>query len=101
MLFQLMMTKVPLVPSAQEGHDGPALRITPVWTPTDASWLNLIEARFDVHKRFTLSDTDDPTHPVRRDRIYRYLRYRKRTLNGPLTRLRSLRVLSWSRASEP
>jgi len=31
------------------------LRIHPVWTPTEASWLNLIEAHFGVLKRFTLA----------------------------------------------
>jgi len=30
------------------------LHIQPVWTPTEASWLNLIEAQFGVLKRFTL-----------------------------------------------
>src|SRR3989304_3588229 len=52
------------------------LRVRPVWPPTKASWLNLIEARFDVLKRFPLANSDDPTHGVRRRRIYRYLRYR-------------------------
>lgn len=54
------------------------LRITPVFTPTDASWLNLIEAQLGVLKRFTLTDTDDPTHRARRHRIARYVRYRNR-----------------------
>ncbi len=69
------------------------LRIHPVWTPTEASWINLIEAQFGVLKRFTLTDTDDSTHAVRRRRIYRYLRYRHRKLHNlehPLHRLRSL-----------
>ena len=52
------------------------LRIHPVFTPTNASWLNLIEAQFGVLKRFTLTDTDDPTHLVRRRRVARYIRYR-------------------------
>jgi hypothetical protein len=55
------------------------LRIVPVYTPTDASWLNLIEAQFGVTKRFTLTDTDDPTHQTRRHRICRYIRYRNRS----------------------
>jgi len=69
------------------------LRIEPVWTPTEASWLNLIEAQFGVLKRFTLANTDDLTHRVRRRRVYRYLRYRNRTagtVGHPLTRLRSI-----------
>ena len=70
------------------------LRIEPIWTPTEASWLNLIEAHFGVLKRATLTNTDDPSHRVRRQRIYQYLRYRHRTLGCAahrLTRIRSIR----------
>jgi transposase len=83
-------------------HDHPRLlsalrrlRIHPVWTPTEASWLNLIEAQFGVLKRFTLSNTDDAEHAQRRRRIYRYLRYRNRRVGSaahPLTRIRSIRI---------
>lgn len=69
------------------------LRIHPVPTPTEASWLNLIEAQFGVLKRFTLRNTDDPSHRTRRQRIYRYLRYRHRRLgclSHPLNRIRSI-----------
>ena len=37
------------------------LRVQPVWTPTEASWLNLIEAQFGVLKRFTLPPPMTPT----------------------------------------
>jgi hypothetical protein len=70
------------------------LRIQPVPTPAAASWLNLIEAQFGVLKSFTLANTDDPSHRVRRQRIYRYLRHRHRKLGRlrhPLNRIRSLR----------
>lgn len=70
------------------------LRIHPVPTPTAASWLNLIEAQFGVLKRFTVANTDDPTHAVRRRRVYRYLRYRHCKLGVPshaLSRIRSIR----------
>jgi transposase len=73
------------------------LRITPVWTPTEASRLNLIEAQFSVLKRFTVANTDDPSHPVRRRRVYRYLRYRQRALGRlrhPLNRIRSISLIS-------
>lgn len=69
------------------------LRIHPVWTPTNASWLNLIEPQFGVLKRFTLNNTDDRSHAVRRQRIYRYLRYRHRqtgTVSHPLARIRTI-----------
>ena len=71
------------------------LRIEPVYTPTEASWLNLIEAHFGAMKRFTLANTDDPSHAVRRRRIYRYLRYRHRkvgTADHGLTGIRSVSV---------
>lgn len=70
------------------------LRITPVYTPTNASWLNLIEAQFGVTKRFTITDTDDPTHEARRRRICRYIRYRNRhvgTQTHPLRQLLTIR----------
>lgn len=76
------------------------LRINPVPTPTEASWLNLIEAQFGVLKRFTLANTDDPTHAVRRRRVYRYLRYRHRKLDvlwHPLNRIRSVRPVKLER----
>ena len=76
------------------------LRIQPIWTPTEASWLNLIEAQFGVLKRFTLANTDDPSHAARRRRIYAYLRYRHRRLANlahPLNRIRAFRniKLEW------
>ena len=70
------------------------LRIHPAWTPTEASWLNLIEPHFGVLKRFTLANTDDPSHAVRRRRVYRYLRYRHRkvgTTQHPLAGIRRIR----------
>jgi len=71
------------------------LRIVPVWTPTEASWLNLIEAHFGVLKRFTLANTDDPSHRERRRRVYRYLRYRHRqvgSLEHRLAHIRSIKL---------
>ena len=83
-------------------HDHPTmlalmrkLHIHPIWTPTEASWLNLIEAQFGVLKRFTVTNTDDLTHAVRRRRIYRYLNYRHRnagTEDHPLRRIRMVKL---------
>jgi len=70
------------------------LRITPVYTPTEASWLSLIEPQFGVTKRFTLTDTDDPSHGTRRHRIVRYICYRNRRAGAahhPLARLLTVR----------
>lgn len=79
-------------------HDNPRflalakrLRITLVFIPTEASWLNLIEPHLGVLKRATIDGSDDPDRISRRRRIYRFLRYRHRTLGKsahPLTRLR-------------
>ncbi len=73
------------------------LHIQPVFTPTDASWLNLIEAQFGVLRRFTLADTDDATHGERHRRIYRFLRYRHRQAGRPvhpITRMHLLRSIN-------
>ncbi len=67
------------------------LRIALVFTPTEASWLNLIEPHFGVLKRATLAGSDDREHLSRRRRIYRFLRQRHRKLGmaaHPLTRIR-------------
>ena len=56
--------------------------IKPVWTPTYASWLNVIEPHFGVMKRFTINGSDDPDHKTRRNRIYKYLRLRNRQVKS-------------------
>ena len=88
-------------------HDNPRflrllarLRIAPVFTPTEASWLNLIEPHFGVLKRATLVGSDDREHVVRRYRIYRALRLRHRKLGNaahPLTKIRMIKPvkLDW------
>jgi len=78
-------------------HDNPRflrelrrLRITPVFTPTDAAWCNAVEAQCNQAKRNALTDTDDRTHPEHRRRIVRYVRYRNRTAGSavhPRTRM--------------
>ena len=78
-------------------HDNPRflsllkkLHIHPIWTPTQASWLNLIEAQFGALKRFTVANTDDASHQQRQDRVRAYLKYRHRRLGNtghPLNKL--------------
>jgi len=58
------------------------LRITLVFTPTEASWTNPIETHFGVLGRATYAGSDDPAHVVRRQRVYRYLRQRHRALGN-------------------
>jgi len=88
-------------------HDNPRflallkkLRIHPVWTPTEASWLNVIEPHFGVMGRFVLSGSDDTEHVQRRRRVYRYLRYRNAKVGcskHPLTRIRTISVIKWEK----
>ena len=91
-----------IMDNLHQTHDHPNFRrllrrlhIRPVWTPTESSWLNLIEAHFGVLRRFTLANTDDLDHNIRRRRIYRYLRYRHKKLGRlrhPLNRIRTIRL---------
>lgn len=76
------------------------LRITLVFTPTEASWLNAIEPHFGVLKRATLVGSDDRAHVLRRRRIDRYLRARHRRLGNaahPLTRIRTVTPIKLER----
>jgi transposase len=84
-------------------HDHPRLlallrrlHLTPVFTPTNVSWLQLSEAQFGVMKRATRNPTDEETHQVRRRRLARYRRYRNRKKGPhrhPLTRMRTVQDL--------
>lgn len=92
-----------ILDNLHQTHDHPRflallerLRITPVFTPTQASWLNVIEPQFGVLKRFTLTDTDDPSHALRRRRIYRYLRWRHRQVGTAGHRLSHIRQVKIS-----
>ncbi len=70
------------------------LHIHPVWTPTQSSWLNLIEAQFGVLKKFTVANTDDASHEQRHQRVGAYLQYRHKRLgnwNHPLRRFETHR----------
>ena len=90
-----------ILDNLHNAHDHPRflallrrLHIGPLWTLTEASWLNLVEAQFGVLKRFTLANTYDSTHMARRRRIYAYLRYGHRklaNLRHLLNRIRSFR----------
>ena len=70
-------------------------RMEPVWTPVQASWLNLIEPHFGPMKKFVLSNSDDPDHATRRRRIYRYLTWRNKqhgSSHFPLKQLRRIKL---------
>lgn len=96
-----------ILDNLRQVHDHPRLlavlrelRITPVFTPTNASWLNLIEAQFGALKRATLTNTDDRDHAPRQRRMYRYLRQRHRALGiagHPLEGLPSIRGIKLER----
>lgn len=64
-----------------------------VWTPTNASWLNAIEAHFGGLKKFTYSNTDDPDHESRRRRIYKYLTWRNKNVKSNKSPLYQFRYI--------
>ncbi len=96
-----------IIDGLHQVHDHPRflaickqLRITLVFTPTEASWMNPIETHFGVLGRATYAGSDDPTHAARRDRVHRYLRLRHRTLGNsahPLTRIRAVKPVNLER----
>lgn len=68
-------------------------RARDLWTPTYASCLNLIEAHFGVLKRFTVANTDDPSHLVRCRRIYRYApKFAAHRSTAPLSQNQPIRI---------
>jgi hypothetical protein len=48
------------------------------YTPTNASWLNRIEAQFQALRYFTLDGTDHPSHHAQASMIRRYIAWRNR-----------------------
>jgi len=78
----VIMDNLPLHKNARLSEYFAKNRITPVWTPTYSSWLNLIECQFTPAKKFTLNISDDPDHQTRRKRIYRYMRWRNRRVGS-------------------
>ena len=61
------------------------------YVPTNASWLNRIEAQFQALRYFTLDGTDHKSHEEQNSMIRRYIIWRNRTL-------RTRRCVSWSSA---
>ncbi len=57
------------------------------FTPTQASWLNRIEAEFTALKEFALRNSDFRSHEEQQEAIERYLRWRNR--------LRPISLQSW------
>ncbi len=96
-----------IIDGLHQVHDHPRflalckkLRITLVFTPTEASFMNPIETHFGVLGRATYAGSDDPTHAARRKRVYRYLRLRHRELGNaahPLTRIGSVKPVNLER----
>jgi hypothetical protein len=48
------------------------------YTPTNASWLNRIEAQFTALRYFTLDGTDHASHHQQASMIRRYIAWRNR-----------------------
>ncbi len=93
-----------IIDGLHQVHDHPRflalcrrLRITLVFTPTEASFLNPIECHFGVLGRATYAGSDDPSHDLRRQRVYRYLSLRHRTRGNAshlLTRIGSVKSVN-------
>ena len=49
-----------------------------VYTPTNSSWLNRIEAQFTALRYFALDGTDHPTHKAQGSMIRRYIIWRNK-----------------------
>ena len=47
-----------------------------VWTPTNASWLNIIECQFTELKQYSLDNTFFKTHAELQQTVKKFLRYR-------------------------
>ena len=59
-----------------------------VYTPTNSSWLNRIEAQFTALRYFALDGTDHPTHKAQGSMTRRYIIWRnKNAADQPLTAL--------------
>ena len=50
--------------------------VEPVFTPSNASWLNWIECEFTALRYFTLDGSDYPSHDAQQAAIARYIRWR-------------------------
>lgn len=51
-------------------------RVSLVFTPTNASWLNRIECHFGALRKFVLHNSDYQSHEELSDAIHRYIRWR-------------------------
>ena len=51
-------------------------RVELCFTPTNASWVNPIEAHFGPLRQFTLANSHHPNHTVQTFELHRYLRWR-------------------------
>ncbi len=51
-------------------------RVSLVFTPTNASWLNRIECHFGVLRKFVLHNSHYQSHEELADAIHRYIRWR-------------------------
>jgi hypothetical protein len=63
---------------ARVGDWAAANNVELAYTPTNASWLNRIEAQFTALRYFTLDGTDHSSHREQASMIRRYLAWRNR-----------------------
>ena len=63
-----------------------ANNVGPAYMPTNASWLNRIEAQFQASRYFTLDGTDHRTHEEQNSMIRRYIIWRNRNAHDETLR---------------
>jgi hypothetical protein len=56
------------------------------YVPTNASWLNRIEAQFQALRSFTLDGTDHTSHHQQASMIRRYIAWRNHNTDNPRLR---------------
>jgi transposase len=77
-------------PVDQEGHPGRRLaaenNVELAYVPTNASWMNRIEAQFQALRYFTLDGTDHRSHEEQNSMIRRYIIWRNRNAHDKTLR---------------
>jgi len=63
-----------------------ANNVEPAYVPTNASWLNRIEAQFQALRYFTLDGTDHRSHEEQNSMIRRYIAWRNRNAHDKTLR---------------
>lgn len=100
-LTNLSANKTPAIRAWARKH-----KVRLCFTPTSASWANLIEAQFGPLRTFVMGGSDHPNHTVLARRLQDYLTWRNANARHPdvlaaqrreRARIRSERQQRWGR----